>query len=79
MEAHKLNLEEMPFDLRDLVEGVADLMAVKSRQKGVELLCFIEPDVPRRLLGDASRLRQVLVNLTGNASSSPQRARSQSR
>ena len=67
MEAHKLKLEETAFDLRNLVEGVADLMAVKSQEKGVELLCFIEPDVPTKLLGDASRLRQVLLNLTGNA------------
>ena len=67
MEAHKLSLEQTAFDLRSLVEGVADLMAVKSQEKGVELLCFIEPDVPTALVGDASRLRQVLINLTGNA------------
>ena len=67
MEARKMNLEEAGFDLRALVEGVADLMSVKSQEKGLELLCFIEPDVPTRLLGDANRLRQVLVNLTGNA------------
>src|SRR5579864_1530697 len=67
MEAHKLKLDGTAFDLRSLVEGVADLMAVKSQEKGVELLCFIEPDVPTGLLGDASRLRQVLVNLAGNA------------
>jgi PAS domain S-box-containing protein len=67
MDAHKLKLEEKAFDLRSLVEGVADLMAVKSQEKGVELICFIEADVPTRLLGDASRLRQVLVNLAGNA------------
>ena len=67
MEAQKLKLEEAVFDLRGLVEGVADLMAVKAQEKGVELLCFIEPDVPTQLVGDASRLRQVLVNLTGNA------------
>jgi PAS domain S-box-containing protein len=67
MEAQKLKLEEAPFDLRGMVEGVADLMALKSQEKGVDLLCFMEPDVPTQLLGDASRLRQVLVNLTGNA------------
>jgi len=67
LEARRLKLEQIPFDLRTLVEGVADLMAVKSQEKGVDLLVFIEPDVPTRLLGDASRLRQVLVNLAGNA------------
>jgi PAS domain S-box-containing protein len=67
MEASKLELEKQPFDLRNLVEGVADLMAVKAQEKGVELLAFIEPDVPTELCGDSSRLRQVLVNLTGNA------------
>jgi PAS domain S-box-containing protein len=67
MEAHKLTLEEAPFDLRNVVEGVADLMAVKAQEKRVELLCLIEPDVPVVVLGDASRLRQILINLTGNA------------
>ena len=67
MEANKLKLADAPFDLRNLVEGVADLMAVKAQEKGVELLCLIEQDVPTQLCGDASRLRQVLVNLAGNA------------
>jgi PAS domain S-box-containing protein len=65
--ANKLRLEETAFDLRNVVEGVADLMAVKAQEKGVELLCFIEPDVPTRLLGDSNRLRQILANLGGNA------------
>ena len=67
MEAGKMRLDDAPFDLRALVEGVADLMAVKSQEKGVEFLCFIEPGVPTQLLGDAGRLRQILVNLAGNA------------
>jgi two-component system, sensor histidine kinase and response regulator len=67
LEAHKLTLEKASFDLRSLAEGVADLMAVKAQEKGVELLCFIEPEVPTLLLGDPIRLRQVLVNLVGNA------------
>ena len=67
MEAHKLTLEDRAFDLRNLIEGVADLMAVKAQEKRVELLCRIEPDVPTQLRGDASRLRQILVNLGGNA------------
>src|SRR5205814_1003518 len=67
IEAHKLDLETADFDLRGLVEGVADLFAVPAQQKGLEILCFIEPEVSTRLRGDAIRLRQVLVNLVGNA------------
>ena len=67
MEAGKLKLEDAPFDLRKLVEGVADMMAVRAQEKGVEMICFIEPDVSTQLRGDSSRLRQVLVNLAGNA------------
>ena len=67
MGAGKLKLEDAPFDLRKMVESVADMLAVKSQEKGVELLCFIEPDVFTQLRGDVSRLRQILVNLGGNA------------
>ncbi|HUI53824.1 MAG TPA: PAS domain S-box protein [Bryobacteraceae bacterium] len=67
MGANKLKLEDEGFDLRTVVEGVADLMAVKAQEKGVELLCLIEPEVPTQLRGDATRLRQILVNLAGNA------------
>jgi PAS domain S-box-containing protein len=67
MEAGKLKLEDAPFDLRKMVENVADMLAVKCQEKGVELLCYIEPDVSTELRGDSSRLRQVLVNLAGNA------------
>jgi len=67
IEARKLELESQDFDLRSAVEGVADLLAVTAQQKGLEMLCFIETDVPTRLRGDAGRLRQMLVNLAGNA------------
>jgi signal transduction histidine kinase/DNA-binding response OmpR family regulator/HPt (histidine-containing phosphotransfer) domain-containing protein len=67
IEADKLELETADFDLRSVVEGTADLMAVGALQRGLELLCYIEPDVPTRLRGDSSRLRQVLLNLIGNA------------
>jgi two-component system sensor histidine kinase/response regulator len=67
IEAGKLELETAEFDLRAVVEGVADLTAVNAQQKGLEVLCLIEPDVPARLLGDPKRLRQVLINLAGNA------------
>ena len=67
MEAHKLTLEEEPFDLRGLVEGVADLMAVKSQEKGVELACVSSSRMCLRIARRRRRLRQVLVNLAGNA------------
>ena len=67
LEANKARLESVEFDLRSVVEGVADLMAVAAQNKGVEFLCFIEPSVPTRLMGDPGRLRQVLLNLAGNA------------
>jgi two-component system, sensor histidine kinase and response regulator len=67
LEASKLALEVAEFDLRRVMESVADLMAVKAQEKGLVFTCFIEPEVPTRLCGDHSRLRQVLINLIGNA------------
>ena len=67
IEARKLELESTDFDLRSVVEGVADLVAVTAQQKGLEMLCFFERDVPAQLRGDPSRLRQILVNLVNNA------------
>ena len=67
IEASKLELEVADFDLRKVVEDVSDLLAVKAQEKHLEVLCFIEPDVPTRLQGDPNRLRQILVNLMGNA------------
>ncbi len=67
LEARKLRLETLDFDLRPVVEGVADLMAIKAEEKRLELLCYIEPPVVTRLRGDPNRLRQVLLNLAGNA------------
>ena len=67
LEAGKLQLEAADFDLRRVLESIADLMAVKAQEKGLEFTCFIEPEVPTRLCGDQQRLRQVLINLVGNA------------
>ena len=67
LEAQKLRLEAEDFDLRTVVENVADLMAIKAQEKGLEFLCLIEPEVPTRLCGDSHRLRQILLNLAGNA------------
>jgi two-component system sensor histidine kinase/response regulator len=67
IEAGKLTLESADFDLRTLMEEVADLLASSARQKDVKILCRVARDVPGRLLGDPVRLRQVLTNLAGNA------------
>jgi PAS domain S-box-containing protein len=63
----RLTLESADFDLRQLVESAADVVAGRAVQKQLELLAFVAPDVPTALRGDAGRLRQVLLNLLGNA------------
>lgn len=67
IEAKKLELETIEFDLRNTVEGVAYTLASRADEKDLELAALIPPDLPTNLLGDPSRLRQILVNLTGNA------------
>lgn len=67
IEAGKLDLEFRPFDLRRCVTHAARILAVRASAKQVELILEIEPDVPNALCGDADRLRQILVNLVGNA------------
>jgi signal transduction histidine kinase/CheY-like chemotaxis protein len=67
LESNKLALEVTEFDLRRVIESIADLMAVRAQEKGLEFTCFIEPEVPTRLCGDQNRLRQVMINLVGNA------------
>ena len=67
IEAGDVELEETDFDLGELIEGTCDVMAVRARKKNIEFLSRIEPDVPINLIGDPSRLRQVIVNLIGNA------------
>lgn len=57
----------MDFDLRATLDGFAEMMAPKAHKKGLEFLCAAAPDVPPFLVGDPGRLRQILVNLTGNA------------
>ncbi len=67
IEAHKLHLETTDFDLRAIVEGTVDVLALRAHQKGLDLTCLIDADVPTRLQGDSVRLRQILINLAGNA------------
>ncbi|MBK8903838.1 MAG: response regulator [Anaerolineaceae bacterium] len=67
IEAGKLELEKVPFNLRKCVEDALDLNAATAGAKGLELACFIGEQVPDVVVGDATRLRQVLVNLISNA------------
>ncbi len=67
IESGKLDLEQQAFDLRDCMESAVDLLALKATEKGLELSCIIEPGAPDAILGDVTRLRQILVNLLGNA------------
>ncbi|MBD2040002.1 PAS domain S-box protein [Microcoleus sp. FACHB-672] len=67
LEAGEMRLETLDFDLNTCVEEVTDLLAAQANAKGLELFTLVESDVPAALSGDASRLRQVLINLAGNA------------
>jgi PAS domain S-box-containing protein len=67
IEAGHMELERQPFDLRECIEGAVDLLAGKAGEKGLDLVCAVERDVPAAIVGDVTRLRQVLVNLLGNA------------
>ncbi|MBV9114582.1 MAG: response regulator [Hyphomicrobiales bacterium] len=67
IESGKLELVQENFDLTALVEGVAELLAPRAQGKGIEIASFIAPRTPRLLRGDLARLRQILLNLAGNA------------
>ncbi len=67
MEAGKLTFEMLDFSVNEVVEDTLDLLAERAQAKGLELTCEFPPNIPRRLRGDPSRLRQILMNLAGNA------------
>ena len=67
IESGKLELEQAEFDLRNCVESSLELLASKASEKALELVYFIDPFLPNNLIGDVTRLRQILVNLVGNA------------
>ena len=79
IESGKLELENQPFDLRACIEDALDLLAAKAAEKKLDLAYQMDDDIPTSVLGDVTRLRQVLVNLSATASNSPRRARSSSR
>ncbi|MFO1022972.1 MAG: PAS domain-containing protein [Planctomycetales bacterium] len=67
IEAGKLDLYPEPFYLRGCIEDAVRSLAIRAHRKGLELVCHIPLDVPQHLVGDAGRVRQVLINLVGNA------------
>jgi signal transduction histidine kinase/DNA-binding response OmpR family regulator len=67
IEAGRLDLETIPFDLAALVTDVVELLAPRAQAKGIEIAADIDEPIPARVAGDAARLRQVLLNLAGNA------------
>lgn len=67
IEAGKLALEHHPFNVHTCVEESLDLLAAKASEKHLELMCAIDPEVPLQVMGDVTRLRQILVNLLSNA------------
>lgn len=67
IEASKLELESIPFSLRDCIGRTGQTLSLRAAQKGLELVCRVAPDIPDRLVGDPGRLRQILINLIGNS------------
>ncbi len=67
IEAGKLDLENVAFELRYLIDDISNSLSLRARQKGIECISFVAPDIPFKVIGDPGRLRQVLINLTGNA------------
>src|SRR6185437_14566813 len=67
IEAGRVELEIQPFDIRECLELTLKTLAMRADEKAVELLCDISPDVPDVMMGDSTRLRQIVLNLVGNA------------
>ncbi|MBN9599371.1 MAG: response regulator [Afipia sp.] len=67
IEAGKIDLEQRPFELAPLIEEITELLAPRAQARQIEIACYIDERLPREVVGDAARLRQVLLNLAGNA------------
>ncbi len=67
IEAGKLDIESIEFALRDSLDDTMKVLSFRAHEKGLELACLISPEVPERLRGDPTRLRQIILNLAGNA------------
>lgn len=67
IEAGKLELEHLPFDIRESIGDTLKGLSFRAQSKGLELVCRLAPDIPHRVIGDSNRLRQIVINLVGNA------------
>ena len=67
MEATKLELEALPFDMRQIVASIGDLLGNTARKKNIDLITYVPKNIPVEMLGDEVRIRQILINLIGNA------------
>ncbi|MBU2627553.1 MAG: cache domain-containing protein [Proteobacteria bacterium] len=67
IEAGKLDLENIPFNLYHTFEDLTSSLAIRANKKGLELISYLAPDIPDLILGDPGRIRQILINLSGNA------------
>ena len=67
IEAQKLELESVEFNLQSLVDAMIDSLAIKANKKGIDLIPYIDPSIPKIIVGDPTRLRQVIINLVDNA------------
>jgi len=67
IEAGKMVLDPIPFDLQQLIQDVCDIVALRTQEKGLELLVSFAPNTPRFAVGDVGRLKQIILNLVGNA------------
>jgi two-component system sensor histidine kinase/response regulator len=67
IEAGKTDLEETDFDLRESLDAIMRTLALRADEKGLELLCEVDPEIPRCVRADSNRLRQIILNLLGNA------------
>jgi len=67
IEARKLQLQRLDFNLRDILEETTEMFAMQAYEQGLDLVCLIDPKVPLLLRGDPGRLRQIVINLVGNA------------
>jgi len=67
IEAGRMELDNHPFDVRECIESALDMLSASAAEKGLEMACFIDPQAPLAIVGDVTRLRQILINLLNNA------------